>query len=150
MTHQLFPEAVDFESAKCADDYPYGFTLRCKMYFWIEFKKGKGYRCVQQSENPKNGVMNKEKKGTYSFLPIYVGLNPDNGYFEFVHTPENLNYGSDFGQAVKKFIQDYWPQLPEGHKSLFKTFYSYMVSHSQEYYAENGLTLDNLNEFMGW
>ncbi len=45
-------------------DYPYG-RLRTTVFYSIEFKKGKGFREVFQSINPKNGVLNKPKLSTY-------------------------------------------------------------------------------------
>lgn len=59
-----------------ATDYPYGYNMRTSMFFWVEFKPGKGYRAVRQSVNPKNGRMNKPKAGTYTdfmFLAVVDG-----------------------------------------------------------------------------
>ena len=46
-------------------DYPYG-RLRTTVFYSVDFDKKKGFRSVFQSINPKNGVLNKPKKGTYS------------------------------------------------------------------------------------
>ena len=55
------------ETAFVVDDYPYGFRLRCKIRYWLEYRKGYGYRFVSQTTNPKKAgeVWNKEKAGTY-------------------------------------------------------------------------------------
>src|SRR5215475_9411123 len=54
------------ETAYLVDDYPYGYTLRCKIRYWLEFKPGKGFRFVSQTTNPKKGhVWNKPKASTY-------------------------------------------------------------------------------------
>jgi hypothetical protein len=56
------------ETAYVVDDYPYGFRLRCKIRYWIEHRKGFGFRFCSQTTNPKKSgeVWNKEKCGTYS------------------------------------------------------------------------------------
>ncbi len=41
------------ETAYLVEDYPYGFRLRCQIRFWLEFKKGHGFRLVSQTSNPK-------------------------------------------------------------------------------------------------
>src|SRR5438094_654618 len=55
------------ETAYLVDDYPYGFTLRCKIRYWLEYKKGHGHRLVSQTTNPKvpGEVWNKPKGSTY-------------------------------------------------------------------------------------
>jgi hypothetical protein len=63
------------------DNYPYG-RLRCTMYFEVEYVSGKGYRCVTQSINPKNGMLNKPHKSTYSHFSFMV-RNNENGHIEF-------------------------------------------------------------------
>ena len=47
------------------DSYPYG-RLRTTAFFSVEFKRGKGFRQVFQTINPKNGRLNAPKNGTYS------------------------------------------------------------------------------------
>ncbi len=68
------------ETAYVVNDYPYGFTLRCKIRYWLEYKRGHGFRLVSQTTNPKrqprpidnidrNGeVWNKPKASTYGGL----------------------------------------------------------------------------------
>ena len=41
------------ETAYLVNDYPYGFRLRCKIRYWLEYKKGHGHRPVSQTTNPK-------------------------------------------------------------------------------------------------
>jgi hypothetical protein len=52
------------------DDYPYG-RLKCNIKFWVEFVKGKGFRWVSQTTNPKNGRLNAPKKSTYSQFMVH-------------------------------------------------------------------------------
>jgi hypothetical protein len=57
---------VSPETAFVVDDYPYGFRLRCRIRYWLEFKKGTGVRFVSQTTNPKRGgAWNKPKASTY-------------------------------------------------------------------------------------
>src|ERR1700722_6117577 len=63
-------------TAYVVNDYPYGFRLRCKIRYWLEFKKGMGFRLVSQTTNPKlsTEVWNKPKASTYCMLAI-MGLD---------------------------------------------------------------------------
>lgn len=49
---------TSMETAYLVEDYPYGFKLRCQIRYWLEFKKGKGFRFVRQTTNPKINVSN--------------------------------------------------------------------------------------------
>lgn len=64
---QILQGHVSPETAFVVDDYPYGYTLRCKIRYWLEFKPGKGVRFVSQTTNPKRPgeVWNKPKASTY-------------------------------------------------------------------------------------
>lgn len=59
------------ETAYIVDDYPYGYTLRCKIRYWIETTKY-GQRVCSQTTNPKvpSEKWNKPKKSTYSDLRV--------------------------------------------------------------------------------
>ena len=41
------------ETALIVEDYPYGFKLRCRIRYWLEFKPKKGWRFCTQTTNPK-------------------------------------------------------------------------------------------------
>lgn len=63
------------ETAYVVEDYPYGFRLRCKIRYWLEYKRGQGYRLVSQTTNPKiagREVWNKPKASTYAPLAVMV------------------------------------------------------------------------------
>jgi hypothetical protein len=62
------------DNAYLVTDYPYG-SLRCRIWFWLEFKEGKGYRFCHVTENPKNGRINAPKRSTYS--PIFGVMYKD-------------------------------------------------------------------------
>jgi hypothetical protein len=57
------------ETAFVVEDYPYGFTLRCKIRYWLEENK-RGARFVSQTTNPKKAgeVWNKPKASTYCLI----------------------------------------------------------------------------------
>ena len=61
-------------NAYLVKDYPYGFTLRCEIRYWIETKKGFGQRFCSQTLNPKTGKWNTPKKGRYCTV-IGMGLD---------------------------------------------------------------------------
>lgn len=57
------------ETALVVEDYPYGFTLRCKIRYWLEFNGHKGFRFGSQTTNPKvtgSEFWNKPKYSTYA------------------------------------------------------------------------------------
>lgn len=58
---------VSPETAYQVDDYPYGFRLRCKVRYWLDYNKRHGVRLVSQTSDPKHGHRwNKPKYSTYS------------------------------------------------------------------------------------
>jgi len=67
------------ETAYLVADYPYGFRLRCKIRYWLEYKPKLGFRLVSQTTNPKiagREVWNKPKASTYCMLAV-MGLNAE-------------------------------------------------------------------------
>ncbi len=64
---QILTGHVSPETAFVVDDYPYGFRLRCKIRYWLEFHPKRGFRFVSQTTNPKRPgeVWNKPKGTTY-------------------------------------------------------------------------------------
>ena len=65
------------ETAYLVDSYPYG-RLRCKIWFWLEHNDSKGFRFCSQTENPKNGRMNANKKSTYTKFAACMYLDEEN------------------------------------------------------------------------
>jgi len=56
---------TDEKTAFVVDDYPYGFHARTQIRYWVEYKKGKGWRFVAQTLDPKRQRWNKPKAETY-------------------------------------------------------------------------------------
>lgn len=72
---------VSAETAYVVDDYPYGFRLRCKIRYWLEYAPKKGFRFWSQTTNPKRAgeVWNKPKASTYCRFGGVMFLN-DKGH----------------------------------------------------------------------
>ena len=61
------------------NDYPYGFRLRCKIRYWLEYSEKLGYRFCSQTSNPKkNDIWNKPKKSTYIDISACMYLDENN------------------------------------------------------------------------
>jgi len=95
------------ETAYVVEDYPYGFRLRCKIRYWIEFKAKKGFRFVSQTTNPKRPgeVWNKPKASTYSMFggAMYLDENEHvqfSGLSEYCSGAEAKEWADKFGEAV--------------------------------------------------
>jgi len=75
---QVLQGHTTIETAYVVNDYPYGFRLRCKIRYWLEYAKGRGFRLCSQTTNPKRPgeVWNAPKKSTYSMLAV-MGLNDE-------------------------------------------------------------------------
>ncbi len=67
------------DTAYLVDDYPYGYRLRCKIRYWLEYKASQGFRLMSQTTNPKKAgeVWNKPKASVYHHLAV-MGLNEEN------------------------------------------------------------------------
>lgn len=94
------------EMAYVVDDYPYGFKLRCKIRYWLEFSPKKGFRFVSQTTNPKRGdIWNKEKASTYSRFGGAMFLDDNNhvqwrGLSEYCDAKEAQDYELTYGEGV--------------------------------------------------
>lgn len=109
---------VSPDTAYVVDDYPYGFKLRCKIRFWLEFAPKRGVRFVSQTTNPKRPgvVWNKPKPSTYCRFGGAMFLN-DEGHVEWSGLTEYTDgakakawrdtYGAGVPEACKPLL-DYW------------------------------------------
>lgn len=64
------------DTAYLVADYPYGYTTRTSIRYWVETKGKHGQRFVSQTLNPKTGKWNKAKASTYRPV-IVIGLNEE-------------------------------------------------------------------------
>lgn len=95
------------EAAYVVEDYPYGFRLRCRIRYWLEYKSGCGYRLVSQTTNPKatGEVWNKPKRSTYTELAVMV-LLPENDKGVREVSWAGLNRYT-IGEKLEEFVQAY-------------------------------------------
>jgi hypothetical protein len=102
------------ETAYVVDDYPYGFTLRCKIRYWLEHHPKRGFRFVSQTTNPKRPgeVWNKPKASTYMKFGACMFLNGD-GHVKWAGLGE---YSS--GAEAKAWLEKYGEGVPEAGRDL--------------------------------
>lgn len=89
------------------DNYPYGY-LKTQATFSLEWKKGKGFRTVFQTVNPKNGRINAPKKSTYSEVLLMV--EKDNGHISYTGCGFN---GRDAMEKGLKFMAENFEYFTE-------------------------------------
>jgi len=120
------------DTAYVVDDYPYGFTLRCKMRWWVETKRGFGMRIVTQTTNPKRPgeVWNKPKAGTYCSLVVMYRDETDG----HVHS-DGLHIHSGPEQFTR-FKAEYYAQLATPHRELYDRMEAYSRKTSPRCWTE--------------
>jgi hypothetical protein len=105
------------ETAYVVDDYPYGFRLRCKIRYWLEYHPKHGFRFVSETTNPKRPgeVWNKPKASTYCRFGGAMFLN-DEGHVKWAGLTE---YST--GAEAKAWADKYGEGVPEaGRDTLAK------------------------------
>lgn len=101
-TEILKPIHTSPETAYVVEDYPYGFRLRCKIRYWLEYSKTHGYRFVSQTTNPKRAGehWNAPKKSTYVDLAAVLYINED-GHLKW----SGLHKGSK-SETIKAWLEE--------------------------------------------
>ena len=103
---------VSPETAYVVDDYPYGYVLRCKARYWLEFHARHGFRFMMQTTNPKKGhVWNKAKASTYCKFGGAMFLNDE----QHVKWSGLSHYSS--GAEAKAWADKYGAGVPEAGKA---------------------------------
>lgn len=115
------------ETAFIVDDYPYGFRLRCRIRYWLEYKPGKGFRLWSQTTNPKRGNnwSNKPKASTFSWLGG-VMFTTDDGHVHW----DGLSQYNDVKDCVK-FLENYGHTMPQAAQDFLKLWISKKLSFEQ-------------------
>lgn len=74
------------ENAYVVENYPWGFSLRTKIRYWVETndKKNGGQRFCSQTVNPKTGVWCAPKKGIYH--GVVIMFLDENEHVKFIAT----------------------------------------------------------------
>lgn len=115
---KLLSGHVSPETAYVVDDYPYGFRLRCKIRYWLEYNAKRGFRFVSQTTNPKRPgeVWNKPKASTYMRFGAAMFVNEDDGHVGWAGLGEYSN-----GAEAKAWQDKYGEAVPEaGRQRLAK------------------------------
>jgi len=104
---QLLTGHISPETAYLVEDYPFGFRLRCKIRYWIEYRHGKGFRFMSQTTDPRKGNIpwNKPKASTYCEFggAMYlddVGHVQWAGLSQYSDAKQALDFAERFGAAV--------------------------------------------------
>ncbi len=104
---QVLSGHVSPETAYTVEDYPYGFRLRCRIRYWLEYKKGTGVRLVSQTTNPKRGgAWNKPKASTYGRFGGAMFLD-EQGYVQWSALTEYTT-----GAEAQRWMDTYAAGLP--------------------------------------
>jgi hypothetical protein len=105
--NELLTGHVSPETAYLIEDYPYGFTLRCKIRYWLEYTPKRGFRLWSQTTNPKRPgeVWNKPKASIYARFggAMYLDSNGHvqwSGLNEYSGGAEAQTWRDQFGAAV--------------------------------------------------
>jgi hypothetical protein len=125
------------------DSYPYG-SLRTVAYFSLEHKKGKGFRTVFQTVNPKTGRLNAEKKSTYNPIALMY-RNLQNGHIEYsIH---QMN-GRDDLNAVSKFLAANWDRFSDAEKTdIINEFIAWAVVDLKATCVYGGAKPEDIKQF---
>jgi hypothetical protein len=106
------------------DDYPYGFRLRCKIRYWLEYQPKKGFRFWSQTTNPKRGdVWNKAKASTYSEFGGCMYLD-DVGHVQFA----GLSQYSD-GAECQAWADKFGEGVPEVGRAIFQKWVAAKIAY---------------------
>jgi hypothetical protein len=105
---QILKDHISPETAYVVNDYPYGFRLRCKIRYWLEYDAKRGFRFVSQTTNPKRGdVWNKPKASTYCRFGGCMFLDDEDhvqwsGLSEYSSGVEAKAWTDKYGEGVPK------------------------------------------------
>ena len=99
------------ENSFVCNNYPYG-GMRCRIRYWLESDKKRGWRFCSQTENPKTLRWNAPRKSTYSLLAECMLLD-DAGHVRAAGLTE---YSTPV--EVAEFIRSY----PEANFQAVKVF----------------------------
>jgi hypothetical protein len=110
---QLLKGHTSPETAFVVEDYPYGFRLRCKIRYWLEYHPRHGFRLWSQTTNPKRGnIWNKPKASTYSRFGGCMYLD-DQGHVQSAGLTEYSN-----GAEAKAWSDLYREGVPEAGRTI--------------------------------
>ena len=126
---------TDPDTALVAGDYPYGFTLRTEIRYWLETcRKGAkegNVRFVSQTKNPDTGRWNKPKASTYA----------DWGWMVRDHRTGHVGWRSlsayDLPKGIARLAaMGVWAQLGDDERDALTGLAARTRAYAPDYYAE--------------
>jgi len=81
------------ETAKTVEDYPWGYSQRTTIRYWIETSPRHGQRFCSQTINPKTGRWCKPKKGTYEEVLVLIEFDAENNQGEPIRKTSCIGVG---------------------------------------------------------
>lgn len=132
---QILQNHTTPETAYVVDDYPYGYTLRCTIRYWLEYHPKRGFRFMSQTTNPKRGdTWNKPKASTYARFGGCMFLD-DKGHVQWTGLSEYCT-----GAEARLWRDQYADGVPEAGRSLLNKWVAAKVA-----YDTNRTSGDPLN-----
>lgn len=93
------------DTALVVDNYPYGYTLRTQIRYWLEHKPSHGFRLMSQTLNPKNNLWNKPKPSIYApEMRLYTN---ENNHVHAYHFDTNQGSKEIDRATINGFFQDH-------------------------------------------
>jgi hypothetical protein len=115
---------VSPETAYMVDDYPYGFRLRCKIRYWLEYTPKRGFRLVSQTTNPKRGdIWNKPKASTYAKFGGCMYLDGE-GHVTWSGLSEYCD-----GAEAAAWLEKYGEGVPEAGRLMLRKWVAMKVAY---------------------
>lgn len=123
----LLHNHISPETAYVVEDYPYGYYLRCKIRFWLEYTPKRGFRLWSQTTNPKAGhVWNKPKASTYARFGGAMYLDGD-GHVQW----SGLSEYCDGAQAIA-WREKYGAAVPEARRKIMNAWVEAKIAYDKE------------------
>ena len=115
------------QTAYVVNDYPYGFRLRCKIRYWIEYKPVFGFRLVSQTTNPKRPgeIWNTPKASGYARFGMAMFLDEN----DHVQQTGLSEYSS--GEEACAWAEKYIIGVPEIARELTKRWIAAKVAYDK-------------------
>jgi len=105
MTLRILEKQPTEQEPFLVDNYPYGYTLKTKIRYWVETTRN-GQRFVSQTLNPKTNIWNNPKKSTYSQI-ILIGLNEQEHITYTNLSLYSLKEALEFRDRYLNYLSDY-------------------------------------------
>jgi hypothetical protein len=138
----LLEGAVSPETAVVIEDYPYGFRLRCKKRYWLEYRKGYGNRLCTQTTNPKHlaTTWNAVKASTFSSMGFMYRID-DPGAEDHGHICwSGAGYSNPEELVANRasFYNDLLPERKNYFDALWRAAHKGDVQGWAKYWTEKG------------